>query len=139
MNIDYLKERNSLVIHHDLTAQYKIVFIIFILNIINASINLYILKDNQWGVFEMLWVTIATSSVIMLIYYSFSFFQKSKINYVELNDIEALIEYSVLGRKKYSLLLVDGSKRHFSKLVKAHDMIKTKELFKTIGVKTILK
>lgn len=137
MNIDYLKERNSLVIHYEITQQYRIVFIIFVLNIINACINLYILKDSRWGVFEMLWVTIGMASVGMLIYYSLSFYQKSKVNYVELNDIEALVERTFFGKKKYSLLLVDGSKRHFSRLATPHEMTRTKELFKTIGVRTI--
>jgi len=132
MKIEYNEIEKSLKIKDGLKFNCLALNFILVLNILSALINLSILNEKQFNWFGFIWVILGLASIIILIY---KYLKLSTSEKIELNQIVALKEKNLLGRKSFSLKLKNGKTRALNELKTQSEIKEMKQLFDQIGIK----
>ena len=115
MKITYNEKEKTLEINDDLKNHYFLMKFLITLNLINAVLRLINLKETGFGFQEIVWLIIGIISLIVLYFF---LFKRSTSDKIELNRIQRLKEKAVFGRKRYSLILINGKKRNLMRIQK---------------------
>jgi uncharacterized membrane protein YuzA (DUF378 family) len=133
MNIKYNETDKSIEIDDSLKKQYFYLNLIMVLNLFNAFARLYDANGKLLGFTEIIWAITGIASLIILFYLNI---KKSSLKNIKTKNIKRLIEKTVFGRKRFSLLLNNGKKRDLIKLKTESDIIELKNMFLKIGIQT---
>ena len=133
MNIKYNETDKSIEIDDSLKKQYFYLNLLMVLNLFNAFARLYDANGKLLGFTEIIWAITGIASIIILFYLNI---KKSSLKNIKTKNIKRLIEKTVFGRKRFSLLLNNGKKRDLLKLKTESDIIELKNMFLKIGIQT---
>ncbi len=133
MNIKYNEIDKSIEIDDSLKKQYFYLNLLMVLNLFNAFARLYDANGKLLGFTEIIWAITGIASIIILFYLNI---KKSSLKNIKTKNIKRLIEKTVFGRKRFSLLLNNGKKRDLLKLKTESDIIELKNMFLKIGIQT---
>jgi hypothetical protein len=101
------------------------------LNLINAVLNLYDVNKTGVGRFEIVWLILGVSSIIVLFLYAF---KKSTSEKIQVDSIEKIKERSFFGRRKFSIQLKDGKNRDLIGIKNQSEFDELKKMFTKIGI-----
>jgi uncharacterized membrane protein YcgQ (UPF0703/DUF1980 family) len=134
MKIKFNEKERSIEIKDKLKTQHFLINMTLIFTLINSILfPVFVLDKKQLKWMGFIWIILGLASMIMLIY---QILKKSTSEKLNLSEISSLIEKQVLGRKRFSLKLKNGKLRDLLEMKNESDIIKTKELFKNIGIQT---
>jgi hypothetical protein len=107
MNINYNESKKSIEIKDGLKSHLFLINFLMVLNLVNAILNL---SDDEtpFGFMKIIWLVLATVSIVIL--YN-SIFKKSGKEKIPIDQIKALNRRIFLGRKKYFIELKNGKTR----------------------------
>jgi hypothetical protein len=131
MKIKFNESENSIEIKDGLKNQYLILKILMILNLANAIIRIFGKQTTEYGFIEYIWIGLGVISLIALFMFLFKMSTAEKI---PVGQISRLEEKTVLGKKRFALELKNGKKRNLGNFKTQSDLIKVRELFKTIRI-----
>lgn len=131
MKIKLNESENSIEIKDGLKNQYLILKILMILNSVNAVIRIIGKQTTEYGFFEYVWIGLGIISLVLLFMFLFKMSTAEKI---PIGQISRLEEITVFGKKRFALELKNGKKRNLRNFKTQSDLIKARELFKTIGI-----
>ncbi|MFS4454504.1 hypothetical protein [Maribacter sp. 2304DJ31-5] len=131
MKIKLNESENSIEIKDGLKNQYLILKILMILNLANAVIRIFGKQTTEYGFIEYIWIGLGIISLVVLFMFLFKMSTAEKIPIGQINRLE---EKTVFGKKRFALELKNGKKRNLGNFKTQSDLIKARELFKTIGI-----
>lgn len=132
MKIQYNKTEKLLEIKDGLKTQYFVLNLVMIMNVFNAVVNLYLIKDRPLGWFGYLWIILGILSIGVLVY---QLLKKAAQSKIPLEDIKSLKEKEMLfGRKRLSLELKNGKSRDLIAVKAPSEMAEVKKLCHNIGI-----
>lgn len=131
MNIKYNEIDKSLEINDGRKKLYFYLNLIMILNLFNAFVRLYDANGKLLGFIEIIWVVTGIASLIILFYLNT---KKSSLSKIPIKNIKRLIEKTVFGRKRFSLLLNNGKKRDLTEIKNQEDINELKNMILEIGI-----
>jgi hypothetical protein len=131
MKIKFNESENSIEIKDGLKNQYLILKILMILNLANAIIRIFGKQTTEYGFIEYIWIGLGVISLIALFMFLFKMSTAEKI---PVGQISRLEEKTVFGKKRFALELKNGKKRNLGNFKTQSDLIKVRELFKTIRI-----
>ena len=132
MKVKYNEQEKSIEIKDGLKTSYLILGILMILNIFNASLNLYNMNEGQLYMVGYIWVFVGILSIGVLAYV---LLKKTTLDKIPLDQISRLKEKQILGKKRFSLELKNGKIRDLIKLNTQADVTELKKMFSEIGIK----
>lgn len=131
MKIELNESENSIEIKDGLKNEYLIFKILMILNLANAVIRIYGKQTTEYGFIEYIWIGFGIISLVVLFMF---LFKMSTAENIPVEQIGRLEEKTVFGKKRFTLKLKNGKKRNLGNFKTQYDLIKTREIFKTIGI-----
>lgn len=131
MKIKYNEIEKSIEINDNLKFHYLVMKSIMILNLINAGLNLFLIREAEFGIKEIIWLFLGIISFVIL--YNFIFI-KTTLEVIPIDDIKELKEKSFFGRKQFFIELNNGRKRYLNELKTQEDYLELKKLFTKIGI-----
>ena len=131
MKIELKESENSIEIKDGLKNQYLILKILMILNLANVVIRIFAKETTEYGFIEFVWVGLGIISLAFLFMFLFKMSTAEKIPVEQINRLEEKI---VFGKKRFALELKNGKKRNLGNFKTQSELIKARELFKTIGI-----
>ena len=134
MRINFNKNENSIEIKDGLKTQYLLIKMSLIFTLVNSVLfPVFVLDKKQLEWMGFIWIILGVASMGILIYQILKKTASEKLN---LSEISSLTEKQVFGRRRFSLKLKNGKFRDLMEMKKESDIIKVKNLFKDIGIKT---
>lgn len=134
MRINFNKNENSIEIKDGLKTQYLLIKMSLIFTLVNSVLfPVFVLDKKQLEWMGFIWILLGLASIGILIYQILKKTASEKLN---LSEISSLTEKQVFGRRRFSLKLKNGKFRDLMEMKKESDIIKVKNLFKDIGIKT---
>ncbi|ADV47574.1 hypothetical protein Celal_0231 [Cellulophaga algicola DSM 14237] len=133
MKIKYIAQEKSIEINDGLKTSYLIIGFLMLLNIFNAVINLYKIKDGELNMIGYIWIFVGAISIGAVVYV---LLKKTTLKKIPLDQIKRLKEKQILGRKRFSLELQNGKLRDLIKLGTQSDIKELKKMFNDIGIET---
>ncbi|MGA9326202.1 MAG: hypothetical protein WCE57_10505 [Salegentibacter sp.] len=134
MRINFNKNENSIEIKDGLKTQYLLIKMSLIFTLVNSVLfPVFVLDKKQLEWMGFIWIILGVASTGILIYQILKKTASEKLN---LSEISSLTEKQVFGRRRFSLKLKNGKFRDLMEMKKESDIIKVKNLFKNIGIKT---
>ncbi|MFZ0489693.1 MAG: hypothetical protein WBV11_15635 [Salegentibacter sp.] len=134
MRINFNKNENSIEIKDGLKTQYLLIKMSLIFTLVNSVLfPVFVLDKKQLEWMGFIWIILGVASMGILIYQILKKTASEKLN---LSEISSLTEKQVFGRRRFSLKLKNGKFRDLMEMKKESDIIKVKNLFKNIGIKT---
>ena len=131
MNIKYNETNKSIEIKDGIKTHYYVLKIVIGLNLFTAFLNLYNTKDTGFGFIKVLWLVIA---IAMLGYLYYFLFKKSDLDSIPVAHIKRLKEKTVIGKKRYSLELINGKSRDLNEIKTKKDFDEIQNVFQEVGV-----
>ena len=131
MKIKYNEIEKSIEINDNLKFHYLVMKSIMILNIINAGLNLFLIREVEFGIKEIIWLFLGIISFVIL--YNFIFI-KTTLEVIPIDNIKVLKEKSFFGRKQFFIELNNGRKRYLNELKTQEEYLELKKLFTKIGI-----
>lgn len=131
MKVTYNEEEKIVEIKDRLKTSYFMLRIILLLNILNASINLYNMNDRELDGIGFIWVFVGILSAGILTY---GLLKKTTLEKIPLNQIQRLKEKQFFGKKRFSLELKNGKTRDLIKIDSQADITVLKHMFSEIGI-----
>lgn len=131
MKIKYNEIEKSIEINDNLKFHYLVMKSIMILNLINAGLNLFLIREAEFGIKEIIWLFLGIISFVIL--YNFIFI-KTTLEVIPIDDIKELKEKSFFGRKQFFIELNNGRKRYLNELKTQEEYLELKKLFSKIGI-----
>jgi len=132
MKIDYNESDNSIIIRDGLKNQYLILKVLMVLNILNAVIRLLNKRIESYAIIEYFWIGICLISLVILVMF---FIKKSSARKIKVQKIKRLKEKTILGNKRFSLLLTSGKQRDIGNFKDEIELAKIKDLLLKAGIK----
>ena len=131
MKVKYNELEKTIEIKDDLKFHYFVMKLIMILNLINAALNLFLIREAEFEIKEIIWLFLGIISFVIL--YNFIFI-KTTLEVIPLDNIKELKEKSFFGRKQYFIELNNGRKRYLNELKTQEEYLELKKLFSKIGI-----
>lgn len=131
MKIKYNEIEKSIEINDNLKFHYLVMKSIMILNLINAGLNLFLIREAEFGIKEIIWLFLGIISFVIL--YNFIFI-KTTLEVIPIDNIKELKEKSFFGRKQFFIELNNGRKRYLNELKTQEEYLELKKLFSKIGI-----
>ena len=131
MKIKYNEIEKSIEIDDNLKFHYLVMKLIMILNLINAGLNLFLIREAEFGIKEIIWLFLGIISFVIL--YNFIFI-KTTLEVIPIDNIKELKEKSFFGRKQFFIELNNGRKRYLNELKTQEEYLELKKLFSKIGI-----
>jgi hypothetical protein len=132
MKVKYNEKEKSIEIKDKQKTQYYAIHFLMIINIFNAVVNLYGMRDKQLEFMGYVWIILG---IISLGIFVFFILKKSTLSKIPLKKIVALKEKTIFGKKRFSLQLTNGKSRDLSELKTQSDTSELKIIFAEIGIK----
>lgn len=108
MNIQFNEEEQSLEIKDHARGQYLLLKGLAIANILNAFIQLVLVRENGFGFFDIIWLILGVLSCAALYFFIYKKTTQSKI---WIKDIKDFNHKSVWGNSRFSIVLRNGKQR----------------------------
>ncbi|AXO80062.1 hypothetical protein DZC78_06545 [Olleya aquimaris] len=133
MNIKYNENNQTIEIKDGLKTHHMLIKSIMILNLVNAILNVYDVNITKLSFMSTIWIFLALLSIFVL--YIF-FTKKSSLENIPVKNIEALVQKTSLGSKRYTFKLTNGKTRDLNELKTIKDVNTLKKMLTKIGVKS---
>ncbi|OQD41739.1 hypothetical protein [Croceivirga radicis] len=130
MAVVYNPETNAIEIEDKERTQYFLIIGLMLINLFNATVNLYNTKD-RLGALSFIWVSLLLISTGVLLFY---LFKKTTINSIPLDRIKRLRQRSLLGKTWYSLELKNGKCRDLQELHSKAELFQVRKMLLGLGV-----
>ncbi|MFT7033265.1 MAG: hypothetical protein ACJA2S_001771 [Cyclobacteriaceae bacterium] len=121
----------SLEIKDDLKTHYLLLKFMIIITLMNSAINLYDVNKTGVGIIEAITIVLGISSLIL---FYLLIFKRSTLEKIPIDKIKRLKEKSYFGKKRFSLELSDGRKRHLITMKTQADVDQLRKLFTEVGI-----
>jgi hypothetical protein len=131
MKIKYNKIEKTIEIKDGVKNHYFVMKFLMVLNLLNAVLRLLNLNKTGIGFQEIIWFTLGIASLIILYLFIFKRTMKEKIPIAEISELK---EKSILGRSRFSIKLLNGTKRELTELKTQAEFNELKKMFTEIGI-----
>ena len=134
MIIKFDEKEKTLEIKDGLKQQYFHMKMALIFTLINSILfPVFVLDEKQLKWMGFIWIISGITSTGILIY---QILKKTATEKLHISDISLLKEKEIFGRKRFSLMLINGRSRDLMISKKESDIIEMKQLFEKLGIKT---
>ena len=131
MKIKYNEIDKSIEINDGLRNQYFVWKLLMILNLLNAILRLYNVKETGFGSEEIIWLILGIISLVILYFF---IVKKSTLEKIPIEKIKQLKEKSIFGKKRFFLELINGKKRSLTNFKSASELYEFRKLLSEIGI-----
>lgn len=131
MKIKYNKPEQLIELNDGLKTHNTLINFLMVLNIFNASVNLYTMSKHHFEWMAYIWIVLGVSSLIILIY---QLRYKTGLEKIKIDQVEALNEKNFFGKKRFSLKLKNGKSRNLATLNKITEIEALKKMCAEMGI-----